>query len=67
MPDFLTFQGRDRATTKRKALAWWVENRSRLGIDMTGFLTRCTITPDGTIITFRAVPARVSVPARPRV
>ena len=47
------FTGRTRAETKRKALAFWVENREPLRLSMTEFFDACTISPDGTSIAFQ--------------
>lgn len=47
-----TFTGRTRAETKRKALAYWVDNRDTLGLSMREFFDRCSISADGTMIVF---------------
>jgi hypothetical protein len=58
-----TFTGRTRAETKRKALAYWVDNRESLGMSMRDFFERCSISADGTSIVFHPisrVPGRFS-------
>ena len=57
------FTARTRAETKRKALAFWVENRERLGLSMREFFDACTISPDGTSIAFQ-MPQPVPVKIR---
>jgi hypothetical protein len=47
------FNGRNRAETKRKALAWWVANRDELKLSIAEFLGACSITADGTAMTFK--------------
>ena len=58
-----TFNGRTRAETKRKALAFWAHNRDALGLGMREFFERCSISADGTTIVF-SPPARESSPLR---
>lgn len=52
-----TFTARTRAETKRKALAYWVDNRETLGLTMREFFERCAISSDGTAIVFQPVVA----------
>lgn len=47
-----TFTGRTRAETKRKALAYWVDNRDALRLNMREFFDRCSLSTDGTVIVF---------------
>lgn len=58
-----TFNGRTRAETKRKALAFWAHNRETLGLNMREFFERCSISTDGTTIVF-SPPRRESKPMR---
>lgn len=50
-----TFTGRTRAETKRKALAYWVDNRDSLRMNMREFFEHCAISADGTSIVFHPV------------
>lgn len=47
-----TFTGRNRAETKRKALAYWVDNRDTLRLSMREFFDRCSLSADGTAMVF---------------
>lgn len=49
-----TFTGRTRAETKRKALAYWVDNHDSLGLTMREFFDRCALSADGTAIVFQS-------------
>lgn len=59
-----TFTGRTRAETKRKALAYWVDNRDTLGLSMREFFDRCSLSVDGTMIVFLQPVKAVSAGAR---
>ena len=58
-----TFTGRTRAETKRKALAYWVDNQESLGLTMREFFDRCSLSADGTMIVF-LMPVKAPAPSR---
>lgn len=48
----MTFEGRDRAHVKRKALHYWATNAGRLGLSLRQFLERCRMDGDQRRIVF---------------
>ena len=56
----ILFTGRSRAETKRKALAYWVDNQHTLGLGMRAFFERCALSADGTTLVFRHETAKPS-------
>ena len=50
----MTFNGRDRADVKRKALSFWAFNSGRLGVSLRDFLSCCRLGADERTIIYTA-------------
>ncbi|RMD98706.1 MAG: hypothetical protein D6812_12980 [Deltaproteobacteria bacterium] len=48
----IVIEGRNRADTKKRALAFWFKNRAQVDQDLKGFLAHCRINPAGTRIVY---------------
>ena len=49
----IEFCGRDRVHARRKAVDWWFQHRSTLGLRLREFLALCSFSDDQRTITFK--------------